>query len=154
MLTPAGCRADLFPRLAGHGGRRRRDDPRGLVHNARCRERYLLPKARGGRVVDETKISDSLATSSNACIAEGGRQLHVAWTDCTGAFTRSTTRAGTRRGWSADERVTYWTDVDYCPSIAVGDSAVYLVWQRNTGDPIASAMWSQPRGQLRLVGAG
>jgi hypothetical protein len=36
-------------------------------------------------------------------------------------------------GWSLEERVTADGEVDYCPAIAAGDTAVYIAWERRLG---------------------
>jgi len=80
-------------------------------------------------------ISGVSGFSTTPCIAEGpDGKIHVAWVD---------NRDGNHEiyykywdpsyGWQAEERVTAYGEVDYCPAIAAGDSAVYLAWERRLG---------------------
>jgi hypothetical protein len=83
----------------------------------------------------EVKLSETPGFSTTPCIARGpdGR-LHVAWVD---------SRDGNNEiyykywdpigGWSPEERVTNYGEVDYCPAIAAGDTAIYLAWERRMG---------------------
>jgi hypothetical protein len=80
----------------------------------------------------ETRLTSDSGFSDGACITRGpdGR-LHVAWVD---------TRDGNMEiyykyfdpsaGWSADERVTSYSEADQSPTIAAGPAGVYLAWQR------------------------
>ncbi|MGD8628651.1 MAG: C39 family peptidase, partial [bacterium] len=81
------------------------------------------------------KINDFAGFATTPCIAEGpdGR-LHVAWVDGRNGnheiYYKYWDSSG---GWSAEERVTTDAEVDYCPAIAAGDTAVYIAWERRLG---------------------
>jgi hypothetical protein len=82
-----------------------------------------------------TRLNDVAGFATAPCIAEGpdGR-LHVAWVD--GRHGNNDIYYKYRdpsSGWSAEERVTTDAEVDYCPAIAAGDTAVYIAWERRMG---------------------
>jgi hypothetical protein len=90
-------------------------------------------RARSGGVWGaESRLTSDSAFSDGPCITCGpdGR-LHVAWVD---------TRDGNKEiyykycddltGWSADERVSTYSEDDHNPSIAADTGGVYLAWQR------------------------
>ncbi len=92
-------------------------------------------KNSGGTWSMPVAISDVPGFSTTPCVAEGpDGKIHVAWVD---------SRDGNNEiyykywdpilGWSAEERVTSYGEVDYCPAIAVGDTAVYVAWDSRLG---------------------
>lgn len=83
----------------------------------------------------ETRLTHDLNFSHNPCIGQSGDGcLHVAWMDSRdGNHEIYYKRWDPVGGWSSDERVTVYSEVDYNPSIAAGDSTVYLVWERRLG---------------------
>jgi hypothetical protein len=98
-------------------------------------EIYYRSRA-GGLWGAETRLTSATGMSNNPCIAEGpDGSLHVAWSDSRDGnyeiYYKSWDAVG---GWSADERVTDYDEIDIYPAIAAGDSAVYVVWERHTGD--------------------
>ncbi|HVP58457.1 MAG TPA: C39 family peptidase [bacterium] len=102
------------------------------------------------------RLTNDPAFSDAACIARGpDGSLHVAWVDQRdGNQEIYYKRWDQASGWSADERVTTYSEVDRCPTIAVGDSLVYLAWERRLGGSYrvaavefatrGSAGWSSP----------
>ncbi len=92
-------------------------------------------KRTGGAWGVPVKINDLSGFSTTPCIAEGPNgKLHVAWVDGRNGnheiYYKSWGQAG---GWSVEERVTVDSEVDYCPAIAAGDTAVYIAWERRLG---------------------
>jgi len=82
-----------------------------------------------------SKLNDLAGFATTPCIAEGpDGKLHVAWVDGRNGnheiYYKYWDPSG---GWSVEERVTSDTEVDYCPAIAAGDTAVYLAWERRMG---------------------
>jgi hypothetical protein len=80
-------------------------------------------------------VSDLPGFSTTPCVAEGpDGKTHIAWVDNRDGnheiYYRYWDPTG---GWQAEERVTTYAEVDYCPAIAVGDTAVYLAWERRLG---------------------
>jgi len=92
-------------------------------------------KRSGGTWGVPVKLNDLSGFATTPCIAEGpdGR-LHVAWVDDRDGnheiYYKCWSSAG---GWSVDERLTVDSEVDYCPAIAAGDTAVYIAWERRLG---------------------
>jgi hypothetical protein len=83
----------------------------------------------------EVRLTQDASCSFSPCIAEdpaGG--LHVAWVDARDGNDEIYCKAwDSIGGWSADERVTTYGEVDCCPAIAAGDTAVYIAWERRLG---------------------
>jgi hypothetical protein len=115
-------------------------------------------RARSGGVWGlETRLTSDSAFSDGPCIACGpDGQLHVAWVD---------TRDGNKEiyykccddlsGWSADERVSTYSEDDHNPTIAADTDGVYLAWQqRESGGGLhyyyvvfsvrTAGVWSSP----------
>jgi hypothetical protein len=79
----------------------------------------------------ETRITSDIGYSHSACIAadpEGN--LHVAWVDDRDGNPEIYYKQWSSvSGWSADERVTDYYEVDSRPAIAASASKVYLAWE-------------------------
>ena len=89
----------------------------------------------GGAWGPDVRLTNTSGLSWNPCIARGSDgRLHVAWSDSRDGnheiYYKYRDPVG---GWSADERVSTYTEPDFRPSIAVGDTAVYVAWQRQYG---------------------
>jgi hypothetical protein len=89
----------------------------------------------GGTWGTEVRLTIDSGHSHSPCIArapDGG--LHVAWIDDPDGnqevYYRAWDPVG---GWGATERVSVYGEVDCCPAIAAGDTAVYLAWERREG---------------------
>jgi hypothetical protein len=98
----------------------------------------------------EVRLTENAAYAHSPCIAEGpdGR-LHVAWVDSRdGNYEIYYKYWESGSGWSGDERVTTYGEVDYNPCIAAGDSAVYLAWEQRQGGAyrVAAVMFSMRTG--------
>jgi hypothetical protein len=89
----------------------------------------------GGAWESAARLTTDPSFSDAPCIAQGpDGSLHVAWVDeRDGNQEIYYKRWNPIGGWSADECVTSYSEVDRNPSIAVGDSLVYLVWERRLG---------------------
>ncbi len=95
----------------------------------------------GGAWETEVRLTHDPSHSFGPCIAvgpDGG--LHVAWVDWRDGneevYYKSWDEAG---GWSADERVTTYGEIDRNPVLAVGDTAVYLAWESRQGGAYRTA---------------
>jgi hypothetical protein len=118
------------------GGRAMVMEDDGTVHlvweDTRDGDSEIYYRRRSGGVWGaETRLTTSAGLSWSPCIAQGpDGHLHVAWVDSRDGnheiYYKTWDPEG---GWSADERVTTYGEVDYNPSIAVGDTAVYVVWE-------------------------
>jgi hypothetical protein len=89
----------------------------------------------GGGWDTAVRLTQQPAYCHSPCIAEGpdGR-LHVAWADSRdGNYEIYYKYWDPTGGWSSDERVTTYGEVDCNPAVAAGDSAVYLVWEQRQG---------------------
>lgn len=79
----------------------------------------------------ETRLTSNPGHSHSPCIAvdpAGG--LHVAWVDDRdGNHEIYYKRWTSASGWSADERVTNYYEVDYHPSIAASSTKAYVAWE-------------------------
>ena len=89
----------------------------------------------GGVWQAAVRLTSDPSFSDAPCLAVGtDGSLHVAWVD---------ERDGNQEiyykrwdhvsGWSTDERVTVYGEIDRSPCITVGDSLVYLAWERRQG---------------------
>jgi hypothetical protein len=100
----------------------------------------------GGMWESEVRLTNDPNLSDYPCIAQGqdGR-LHVAWVDTRDGDQEIYYKAcDATGGWSADERVTSYSLVDRSPAIAVGDTAVYLAWERHVSPmKVYSVFFSQ-----------
>jgi len=95
---------------------------------------YYMKRA-GGLWSLPLKLNDVSGFATTPCIAEGpDGNLHVAWVDGRNGnheiYYKYWDLPG---GWSVEERVTADNEVDYCPAIAAGDTAVYIAWERRLG---------------------
>jgi hypothetical protein len=110
----------------------------------------------GGTWGAEVRLTTDPGHSHRPCIAEapdGG--LHVAWVDRRDGnyeiYYKSWDSVG---GWSADERVTSYGEVDYNPAIAACDTAVFVAWERRMGSAfLVAAVHFAWRGGLGWSGA-
>jgi hypothetical protein len=110
----------------------------------------------GGTWGAEVRLTTDPGHSHRPCIAEapdGG--LHVAWVDSRDGnyeiYYKSWNSVG---GWSADERVTNYGEVDCNPAIAACDTAVFVAWERRMGSAfLVSAVHFAWRGGLGWSGA-
>jgi hypothetical protein len=79
----------------------------------------------------ETRLTNDPGYSHSPCIAvdpDGG--LHVAWVDDrNGNYEIYYKKWDAVSGWSADERVTNYYEVDSHPAIAASTSRVYVAWE-------------------------
>jgi len=98
-------------------------------------------KRSGGAWETEVRLTDDLSHSFGPCIAlgpDGG--LHVAWVDWRDGnqevYYKSWDETG---GWSADERVTFYNEIDRNPALAVCDTAVCLAWESRQGGAYLTA---------------
>jgi hypothetical protein len=98
-------------------------------------------KKSGGAWDAEVRLTSNPGYSFGPCIAlapDGG--LHVAWVDWRDGneevYYKSWDEAG---GWSADERVTAYNEIDRNPTLAVVDTAVCLAWERRQGGAYRTA---------------
>jgi hypothetical protein len=93
-------------------------------------------KSRSGDIWGSAvRLTTSSGLSWRPCIAQGAdRHLHIAWVDTRDGnheiYYKSWDPAG---GWSSDERVTAYSEGDFHPTIAAGDTAVYIAWERRLG---------------------
>jgi hypothetical protein len=97
----------------------------------------------------EVRLTVDSSYSHSPCIArDPAGDLHVAWVDGRDGnneiYYKMWDSSG---GWSADERVTTYGEVDCCPAIAAGDTAVYLAWERRLGGGFrVAAVYASVRG--------
>ena len=89
----------------------------------------------------EVRLTDEPSHSFGPCIALGpAGDLHVAWVDWRDGnqeiYYKSWDEIG---GWTADERVTAYGEIDRNPALAVGDTAVYLAWESRQGGAYRTA---------------
>jgi hypothetical protein len=92
-----------------------------------------------GRVAEvwqpEVKVTCDSGFCYSPCVAVGPEgSIHVAWAGTRDGnheiYYRAWTPGG---GWGAEERVTNYGETDLNPSIAAGDSLVYLAWESRQG---------------------
>ena len=85
----------------------------------------------GGAWGAEIRLTNDPGHSTSPCIAvDPGGQLHVAWIDDRdGNYEVYYKKWDPVSGWSADERVTNYYEVDSRPAIAASASTVYLAWE-------------------------
>ncbi|MGD9140045.1 MAG: C39 family peptidase [bacterium] len=95
----------------------------------------------GGAWEPEARLTQYPSYSFGPCIAlapDGG--LHVAWVDWRDGnqeiYYKSWDESG---GWTADERVTSYNEIDRNPALAVVDTAVCLVWESRQGGAFRTA---------------
>jgi hypothetical protein len=95
----------------------------------------------GGAWEPDVRLTYSPGYSFGPCIAlapDGG--LHVAWVDWRDGneeiYYKAWDDVG---GWSADERVTSYNEIDRNPVLAVVDTAVCLAWERRQGGAYRTA---------------
>jgi hypothetical protein len=89
----------------------------------------------------EVRLTQDPGHAHSPCIAEGADgRLHVAWVDSRDGnyeiYYKSCDPVG---GWSTDERVTTYGEVDCFPAIAAGDTAIYLAWEQRQGGAYRTA---------------
>jgi hypothetical protein len=89
----------------------------------------------------EVRLTDHPGHSRGPCIAlgpDGG--LHVAWVDWRDGNEEIYYKSwDALEGWSSDERITYYAEIDYNPTLAAGDTAVYLAWECRLGGAYRTA---------------
>jgi hypothetical protein len=108
-------------------------------------------KNSGGTWDSPVVVSDQPGFSTTPCVAKGpGGRIHIAWVDGRDGNNEIYYRYwDPSLGWSAEERVTAEAEVDYCPAIAAGDTAVYLAWERRMGGAYrVSAVFFSERSSL------
>jgi hypothetical protein len=95
----------------------------------------------GGAWDSEVRLTVDSSYSHSPCIAlDPAGDLHVAWVDGRDGnneiYYKMRSASG---GWSTDERVTTYGEIDCSPAIAAGDTAVYLTWERRLGGAFRTA---------------
>jgi hypothetical protein len=100
----------------------------------------------------ESNITTGSGFSYSPCVATGpDGSVHVAWAGTQDGnheiYYRSWTPGS---GWGAEERVTNYHETDFNPSIAAGDSLVYLAWESRQGVSLyrAQAVFASVRNSL------
>jgi hypothetical protein len=89
----------------------------------------------------EVRLTDNPSYSYGPCVALGpDGVLHVAWADWRDGNQEIYYKAwDPEGGWSLDERVTNYAEIDCSPALAAGDTAVYLAWERRQGGAYRTA---------------